>query len=162
MPEPKLLGIYLNDHLGGATVGVELAKRTWRANRAGELGAYLEQLVRELEEDRATLRRIMAQFGVRPSRVKPALGWAAERVGRLKLNGRIREYSPLSRVLELEGLTFGIEGKLSMWRNLRDTPGVAARLEGIDLDELIERGVRQQAGLGPHKVEAARVAFGDR
>jgi hypothetical protein len=160
VPDAKLLGIYLNDHLGGASVGVELARRAWRSNRGTELGAYLERLVRELEEDRATLREIMRQIGVPPSRFKPALGVVAERVGRLKLNGQVRGYSPLSRVLELEGLTFGIEGKLSMWRNLRDTPAVVERLEGVDLDELIERGVRQQAGLGPHKVESARLAFG--
>ena len=160
MAEAKLLGIYLNDHLGGASVGVELAKRSWLSNRGTALGAYLEQLVRELEEDRRTLRDVMRQLGVRPSRVKPALGVVAERVGRLKLNGQVTGYSPLSRVLELEGLTFGIEGKLSMWRNLRDTPSVTQRLQGVDLDELIERGVRQQAGLGPHKIEAARIAFG--
>lgn len=160
MADTKLLGIYLNDHLGGASVGVELAKRALRSNRGTELGAYLEQLVRELEEDRATLREIMRQIGVQPSRVKPALGVVAERVGRLKLNGQLTGYSPLSRVLELEGLTFGIEGKLSMWRNLRDAPAVVERLQGVNLDELIERGVRQQAGLGPHKIEAARIAFG--
>jgi hypothetical protein len=161
VPEAKLLAIYLNDHLAGAAVGVALAKRTWRSNLDGELGAFLAELVRELEEDRATLREVMRQLGVRPSRAKPAVGLAAERVARLKLNGRIRTYSPLSRVLELEGLTFGIEGKLSMWRNLRDTPEVASRLEGVDLDALIERGVRQQSGLGPHKVRAARIAFGE-
>lgn len=155
----KLLAIYLNDHLAGSVAGVELAKRSLRSNRGTKLGMYLENLVPELEEDRGALRAVMQQLAVRPSRVKPALGLVAERVGRLKLNGQVTGYSPLSRVLELEGLAMGIQGKLSLWRNLRDTAGVASRLEGIDLNELAARAERQQAGVEPHRVEAARRAF---
>lgn len=160
MADKKLLSIYLNDHLAGAVVGVELAKRTLRSNRGNDLGAYLEGLVPELVEDRGTLRSIMHQLGARTSRVKPAFGLVAERMGRLKLNGQVSGYSPLSRVLELEGLTMGIQGKLSLWRNLGDTPGLPARLQGIDLAQLAARAERQQAGLEPHRVEAARRAFG--
>ncbi len=156
----NLLGIYLNDHRAGATAGVELAKRTLGNNRGTEYEAFLEQLLEDIQTDQATLDRIIERSGIPKSPVKPGLAWATEKVGRLKLNGQVTGYSPLSRVLELEGLTFGIEGKLSMWRNLRDTPSVTQRLQVVDLDELIERGVRQQAGLGPHKIEAARVAFG--
>ncbi len=159
MAERKLLSIYLNDHLAGAAVGVELAKRTLRSNRGNDLGAYLESLVPELMEDRRTLLTVMQQVGVRPSRVKPALALVAERLGRLKLNGQVTGYSPLSRVLELEGLTMGIQGKLSLWRNLGDATGVAERLQGIALEELISRAERQQAGLEPHRVEAARHAL---
>lgn len=160
MADKKLLSIYLNDHLAGAVVGVELAKRTLRSNRGNDLGAYLEGLVPELVEDRGTLRSVMHQLGARTSRVKPAFGLVAERMGRLKLNGQVSGYSPLSRVLELEGLTMGIQGKLSLWRNLGDTPGLPARLQGIDLAQLAARAERQQAGLEPHRVEAARRAFG--
>lgn len=158
MPDGRLLAIYLNDHLGGATGGVELAKRALRSNRGSDLGTFLEGLVAELEEDRQALRSVLAQLGIRESRAKPVLGLVAERLGRLKLNGQLRGYSPLSRVLELEGLTMGIEAKASLWRNLRETP-VAERLREIDLDELLARAARQQAGLEPHRVEAARRAF---
>ena len=159
MPDGRLLAIYLNDHLGGATAGVEVARRSCRANQGSELGAFLQGLVAELEQDRRALRQIMARLDVKPSRAKAALGVVAARVGRLKLNGQITGYSPLSRVLELEGLTIGIEGKLSLWRNLRDAADIRDRLEGIDLDDLIARGERQQAGLDPHRLEAARLAF---
>ena len=158
MPDGRLLAIYLNDHLGGATAGVELAKRALRSNRGSELGTFLESLVTELEEDRQALRSVIAQLGFPPSRAKPALGLAAERLGRLKLNGQLRGYSPLSRLLELEGLTIGIEGKASLWRNLRETPA-AERLRDVDLDELLGRAERQQANLEPHRLAAARTAF---
>ena len=158
--DEKLLRIYLNDHLAAATAGVELARRSLKANRGSEFEEFLERLTRELEEDRAALARVMDELGVPKSAAKRGAAVVAERVGRLKLNGRIRGYSPLSRVLELEGLTIGIEGKLSLWRNLRDAAGVADRLQGIDLDALIARGERQQRSLEPHRLEAARAAFG--
>ena len=37
--------------------------------------------------------------------------WTAEELERLKLNGQLAGYSPLSRLVELEGLAVGIEGK---------------------------------------------------
>ncbi|GAA2323531.1 hypothetical protein GCM10010376_48530 [Streptomyces violaceusniger] len=32
-PSPRMLSIYLNDHLSGATAGVELARRAGREHR---------------------------------------------------------------------------------------------------------------------------------
>jgi len=53
----RLLATYLNDHLAGATVGVELARRVASSNRDTSYGATLAELAREIEEDRETLRR---------------------------------------------------------------------------------------------------------
>lgn len=152
----RLLAIYLNDHLGGATAGIELTKRSLRSNRGSELGRFLAGLVGELEEDRQALRRVMAALGVRPSALKQAAGVVAERVGRLKLNGRVGGYSPLSRVLELEGLVMAVEGKLSLWENLREVVPAGA---DVDFDALAERAQRQQRTLTEFKLAAARHAF---
>jgi hypothetical protein len=155
----KLLAIYLNDHLAGATVGVELTRRSLRANRGTDLGRFLEDLLGEIEEDKRTLEAIMDAVGVGKSPVKPRLAVAAERLGRLKLNGQVTGYSPLSRVLELEGLTIGVAGKLSLWRNLRDAAGLADRLPGIDLDALIARAERQLSSIAERRIAAARLAL---
>jgi hypothetical protein len=155
----RLLAIYLNDHLAGATMGIELTRRSLRANRGTDLGRFLEELLREIEEDRRTLVSIMEALGVPKSAVKPRLAVAAERVGRLKLNGQLTGYSPLSRVLELEGLTIGVAGKLSLWRNLRDGAELAERLPAVDLDALIARAERQLSSIAEHRVAAARVAL---
>ena len=159
MPNGRLLGIYLNDHLAGATVGVELVRRARRSNRGTELGRFLETLEAEVEEDRRSLEEVIRQLGFRPSAAKRAAAVVAERAGRLKLNGQITGYSPLSRVLELEGLTVGVAGKRSLWRNLRETAGVSERLDGIDLESLLRRAEDQLARIEPHRVEAARRAF---
>ena len=160
MPDGRLLGIYLNDHLAGATVGVELVRRARRNNSGTEFGRFLEGLERELEEDRRALEQVIERLGFRPSSAKRAAAVVAERAGRLKLNGQITGYSPLSRVLELEGLTIGIAGKRSLWRNLRDAADVADRLDGIDLDRLLSRAESQLERLEDQRVEAARRAFG--
>ena len=124
----KLLTIYLNDHLAGSTTGVELAKRTAGANRGTEYESDLERLATEIDEDREELKRIMRALGVRASPLKPPVAWGAEKLGRLKLNGRLVGYSPLSRLTEVEALSAGVTGKRSLWRCLHElAPAPPAR-----------------------------------
>jgi hypothetical protein len=153
----RLLGIYLNDHLAGAVVGLELAKRAETSNRGNDFGRFLGRLVEEIEEDRRTLERVIDRLGVRRSRVKPALALVLERLGRLKLNGRVTAYSPLSRVVELEGLMLGVTGKLGLWRALERLGD--PRLTEFDLHALAERAKRQQSELEAHRLRAAEIAL---
>lgn len=138
MNRPELLEIYLNDHLAGATTGVETARRARGSNEGTEFGEPLARLCEEIESDREALEAVMEELDVGRSRLKPALGWLGEKLGRLKPNGQLRGYSPLSRVLELELLALGITGKLRLWtlldelvgeRSEADFAGLAARAE---------------------------------
>ncbi len=156
----KLLAIYLNDHHAGSVVGVELAKRTLGNNRGTEYEAFLEQLLEDIQADQATLDRIIERSGISRSPVKPGLAWASEKVGRLKLNGAITGYSPLSRLIELEGLKVGIEAKLCLWRSLRSARPAGAAVTDAELDELIARAQAQIEVVEEHRVKAARVALG--
>jgi hypothetical protein len=102
---------------------------------------------------------MMGELGVRPSRGKDAAALVAAKAGRLKLNGRLREYSPLSRVVELEGLVMGVTGKLALWRTLE----ACGRLDESwqpTLARLRERGESQRAELERHRAAAAVLAFG--
>jgi hypothetical protein len=156
----RLLSIYLNDHLAGATIGVELARRAARENAGSPLGTFLSgTLLPEIEEDRETLRSLMARLGIPRSRPKAALAWAAEKVGRLKLNGEWRRYSPLSRLLELEGLAAGIEAKGAMWVSLERARDTDARLQELDLGRLVERAESQRERLEEHRQAAAAAAL---
>jgi hypothetical protein len=154
----KLLGTYLNDHLAGATVGVELSNRARNSNKHTPLGKFLGELADEIEEDRETLKRIMDTLDVGQDRAKQAVGWLGEKIGRLKPNNRLFGYSPLSRVIELEGLSLGIEGKRSLWQAL----GVVGdeRLAEFDFDALIARADRQRSRVEEHRLAAADKAFG--
>ncbi|WP_340561750.1 hypothetical protein [Streptomyces sp. GSL17-111] len=145
-PGHALLGVYLNDHLAGATGGQELARRVARNHRGAPAEEALAHLAEEIAEDRASLLRLMRRLGVRPSRSKVLAARLAERAGRLKPNHALVHRSPLSPLLELEGLSLGVHGKLGLWRTLL---GVADPL-GLDRSELRtlqERAERQAAVL---------------
>jgi hypothetical protein len=156
---PRLLAIYLNDHLAGATFGVELARRAARENRGTELGTFLQALSGEIQEDRATLLRLMNRLEVSPSTLKASVGWAAEKLGRLKPNGRLTGYSPLSRLLELEGLSAGIEGKRALWLALAEIGDSDTHLQEFDCPALAERARSQGERLESHRRAAAAEAL---
>jgi len=138
----RYLAIYLNDHLAGAALGVELARRLRSSNSGdAEFGAPLARICGEIEEDRETLIRLVDRLGIKRDQVKPMLAKAAERLGRLKPNGHLRSYSPLSRVLELEVLASGIGGKMQLWNALEESFGDS--LEGFDFHAFAERADSQ-------------------
>lgn len=157
----RLFEIYLADHLAAGTAGLALAVRSARNNSGNETGRFLERLAAEIHQDRETLRRIVDGLGFAGSRLKELVAWAGERLGRLKLNGRMRGYSPLSRLLELEMLSVGIAGKLALWQSLQQIPGIAERLPGVDLEQLVERAQQQRAEVEKHRLSAAREAFAE-
>lgn len=154
----RYLAIYLNDHLAGAALGVELARRL-RSSNAGdaEFGEPLARLCDEIEEDRGTLTRLTDRLEVKRDPVKPVLARLAERLGRLKPNGHLRGYSPLSRVLELEVLASGIGGKMQLWNALDERFGDS--LAGFDFHALAERADRQGQEVEELHLAATRRAF---
>ena len=155
----RLLKIYLSDHLAAATAGVALARRAARSNAGNATGDFLQRLATEIDDDRRTLRRLALDLGVSGSKPKEVVASFAEKLGRLKPNGRLRGYSPLSRVVELEALSVGIAGKLALWQSLQALPDLDRRLDNGDLDELVERARRQRAEVEEHRLAAARTAF---
>jgi hypothetical protein len=139
----RALAIYLGDHFAGATAGLELARRVRSRNRdEPDFGPALASVCEEIEADRETLRQLMERLEVSPGRLKPAMGWFAEKLGRFKLNGQLHGYAPLSRVVELEGLSLGIAGKRCLWRTLEMSLGT--QWEGFDFSVLAARAGRQR------------------
>jgi hypothetical protein len=156
----KYLPIYLTDHFAGATAGVELAKRAAKNNRDdSEFGPALTRLAAEIDEDREALRSIMARLDVDPDRIKTTLFWAAEKAGRLKPNGQLTGYSPLSRLVELEGLLTGINGKASLWRSLLEIAPQEPRLDADRIGRLLGRAEEQIRTVEELRTRAARAAF---
>ena len=110
-----------------STVGLELARRTAGANEDNEYGPELARIADEIAEDRETLEQVMERLEVKPSKLKDAGGWTAEKIGRLKPNNRLLSYSPLSRVIELEGLVIGVTGKQALWEAIQTAVGETPR-----------------------------------
>ena len=153
-PAAAYVGIYLNDHLAGSRLALELARRAAANNRSTSLGRALVQLAQDIDEDRLALEEVMRRLDVGKDRLKLLFSWGAEKFGRLKLNGELLSYSPLSRLEEIELILLGVEGKLALWRALRHGLGDDARLRGIDLEGLIQRAGSQRRRLERHRLSA--------
>ena len=155
----SFLEIYLQDHYAGSTGGLELAKRSAKANAGTEFGGPLTRVAVEIDEDRDALKRIMARLDVSPAPVKAALAWAAEKAGRAKPNGQLRGYSPLGRLTEIEALITGVSGKLSLWRALQRVAPSEPRLDAAQLADLEGRAEDQLTRLHELRDRAAAIAF---
>ena len=158
-PTSKYLPIYLNDHLGGSTVGLELVQRIAKEYRGTELGTFAEALTPEIKADRDALLEIMELLGAAKDQTKVAMGWITEKFGRLKPNGELRERSPLTPLIELEGLSLGIEGKRSLWLALAAVDAVAERIGRARLDDLVARAEDQRTRVEERRLDAARQAL---
>ena len=143
----RLLRIYLQDHHAASGGGVALARRTLGPNHP---------LAKQIARDREVLERVMRQLGVSPSPMKVGLVRVGERLGRLKLNGRLFVRSPLSSVVELETLVVGVRGKEALWTALQRA-GIG--LEGVDLEALVESARAQVAELEALRLSAVAGAF---
>ena len=155
------LHIYLQDHLAGATFGLELVQRCRRNNEGTEFAQPLAELTAEVEEDRRTLQRVMSDVGADVSHTKVAAGWALEKVLRLKPSGSLFKYTPLTRVVELESLASGIAGKRAMWQALADVVVREGRLGPHDFSRLAERADEQLLKVRALQLDAARIALPD-
>jgi hypothetical protein len=153
----KLLSIYLRDHFAAAAAGRARCRAARDSNEGTPTGAFLDGLLRQIDEDAETLRRVLARVGVAPSKPKLVAGLAAERLGRLKLNGQLTGYSPLSRLVELEALVLGVEGKRRLWLALAEIGD--PRLSEFDFGALAERAETQRDGLEEQRRHAAAVAL---
>ncbi|MEU1291129.1 hypothetical protein ABZ439_01640 [Streptomyces sp. NPDC005840] len=151
-----LLGIYLNDHLAGAAVGVGRSRFAARSHRDPPYAEPLRRLAGEIAEDRESLLGVMRALGVPPRRHKVAVSGTAERLGRLKSNGRLFRRSPLTLVIELEFLRLGVKGKELGWRTLRALAEADSRLDERELDALIARAERQVRTLEDLRLRAVR------
>ncbi|MER5886737.1 transaldolase [Streptomyces sp. NPDC001941] len=156
----ELLGIYLNDHLAGASGGTELLRRTADAHQDRKHAAALKDLAEQVDEDRRALRRMMSDLGVAFDPVKAGLGWLAEKAGRLKLNGHLFSRSPLSDVLELEAVHTGVQAKAACWRTLRVLADTDDRLDAHRLDALLRRADEQSTTLEELRIRAAARTLG--
>jgi hypothetical protein len=159
LPRDKFFRIFLRDRMAMMSFFVELARRTLKNNSEGELGEFLKTLVRKLESERETLHLVGRRSGVSFGAIGEAGGWFAEKLGRLKPNGRLVTYSPLSRVEELEGLLLHAQEREAFWRIVEHKAKVDARLAGFAADAHVESAEEDRRLLERYLLEAADAAI---
>lgn len=157
-----LLGLYMSDHLTGATAGVSRIERMAKDFVDTPVFAELSSLADEIRADRELLRNVIDDLGFPRKPYRQAAAWTAERVGRLKLNGRIIERSPMTLLLEAELLRSAVQGKLGGWETFREH----ATDLGLDpqvFEQLIEAAHQQLVTLeGIHEYARKRALRDDR
>jgi hypothetical protein len=114
----RLLAIYLRDHHALLVALSELAQRMRTAQRPDAVQAFADEVRDATDDDRGCVEQYLYQLNSAPSRTRHAAVWTAERLGRLKLNGRLLRPSPLSAVTELEGCRLLLESNRAVWRGL--------------------------------------------
>jgi hypothetical protein len=159
MPAADRLGTYLNDHLGGANAGVEMARQLEEAVRDTPYAAALGPIAKEIEEDVETLRGLIEAVGVGQNPVKQAVGWVAEKAHRLGVHERMAGSRDLALLLQSESLALGVEGKLALWVALMEVVSVHPQLTTVNLSTLAERARNQRRRLEVVRLGAARAAF---
>jgi hypothetical protein len=149
----RLLAIYLRDHHALLVVLRELAQRMSISDRPDGVQAFADEVRQAAGDDRACVEQYLDRLDSAPSRARDAAVWTAEKLGRLKLNGRLLRPSPLSAVTELEGCRLLLESNRAVWSGLAHLglgPGNAV--------ERADRSERLLAGAESLRVAALHAA----
>ncbi|MES9537115.1 MULTISPECIES: hypothetical protein [unclassified Actinomadura] len=137
------LAIYLNDHLAGAAAGVGRSRALAQAHQGRPDEERLQRLADDIAADRGALLAIMGSLGIAVRHYKSIALSVAEKAGRLKFNGRLKERSPLTDLVEYEFLRLAVEGKAAGWRTLRTLADRTPDLEADELETLHDRAEAQ-------------------
>ncbi len=153
------IATYLNDHLAGSVMAVELMDRIEAAYAGMPVQTLIAELRIEIEADRKELMSIMKRLDISESTARKASAWIAEKFTEVKL----RVDDPAAGVLRLfeslEVLSLGIEGKLSLWRALASAAEASPALRIADYDRLAGRAKDQRARVEAARLEAAKTAL---
>jgi hypothetical protein len=154
------LEIYLQNHEAAAQAGSDLFRRTAANQRSRAYGEELPKLAAQIKEDHRRLRSILTRVGARPNVPFGLALRLGERIGRLKPNGRLFRRSPLSDLIEIEGLLDAVAAKRTGWQALA-TVDPAHGIDPDEIDELITRADDQLQQLRALHSRAANQALNE-
>jgi hypothetical protein len=150
------LDIYLNDHLAGATAGVNLAQLAAEEHRQDEHGPFFGEIASEIKQDFDTLEQLLEALNVDRSASKAALAEIGSKVMATKFTG---EDDQLNAFVTLETLSMGIEGKRCMWTALQRVEDAYPALASFDIDDLVARAQSQRDRVEARRLELATQAL---
>jgi hypothetical protein len=152
------LTTYLNDHLAGSVVALELLELLPPLVRPAERD-ILNGLRTEIREDQQLLKELLEQLGEKESPMRKVAAWITEKLGEVKLKFDDPGDGEL-RVLEaLEALGLGVQGKLGLWRALRTISAADSRLRAVDFGRLERRALDQFERVDRLRLQFARTAL---
>ncbi len=156
----EALATYVQDHLAGSVVAVELLEYL-AAEQAGTADEpLLITLRRDIVADRQELEAFMAHLGIGVSGPRQATAWLIEKLSELKL--RLDDPGPgaLRRLEALDAIALGIAGKQALWQALAAAAEEAPKLGRLDYARLVRRAADQHAVVETLRLQAAKEALG--
>ena len=151
------LQTYLRDHVAGAQHAAQLLEALRDLHAGTLLGASSAELLKQVEEDLAVLKRGAAGLGAEDFHMKDLAGWLGDKLSRLKL---VPLGSPFSTFEALEFLSLGVLGKRALWRTLMSVRSAYPELASVDFATLIERAEAQYATVEKMRLDSAVLVFG--
>ena len=152
----RWLARYLQDHYVASRGEIELFERSAGSQQDERLREEVSALAREATEDRAALLAVMDALDVPEAKVQEQVAVVGERLGRVKLNGTVVRRSPLSDLVELEGLAVAVRARRAAWTALRAVAPTVEALNPYHLEQLIDRADDQEARLEQLRIVAAQ------
>jgi hypothetical protein len=154
------LHTYLNDHLAGSVMALELIDHLAADATNADARQFLTTLRTEIAADQDTLKGLLKQLGGEESAVRQAGAWLTEKFGRVKLRVDDMVAGPLRHLQGLEVLALGLQGKLALWAALETLTDRIPELRGVNLRQLQERARNQHAEVETRRLDAARASLG--
>jgi len=151
------LEIYLNDHLAGAVMALELLEDLEREGTG--ITKSLAELRADIEADRTELLALMHRLGIDESRTRKASGWLTEMAARIKMRVDDKASGSLRLLESLEVIALGIHGKLALWLALSAVSEIASELRGVDYERLAKRAQEQRQRVEVLRLNAAKAAL---
>lgn len=153
------IATYLNDHLAGSVVAVELMENLETVYAGQPIADFIAKLRADIEVDILELEALMGQLQISESRTRKASAWLTEKFTQLKLRLDDPAHGDLRLFESLEALSLGIEGKRSLWLALSAAAELSPQLRIADYQRLQQRAEEQRARVEDQRLELARKAL---
>ncbi len=151
---------YLNDHLAGSEVALELLEHFERARAGQSVARFVAGLRKGIAADRRELEALMGRLGVAINRPREVAAWLSEKMTRLKMRLEDQSGGALHQLEVFDAISAGIEGKQLLWRALAAAAEADPALTAADYGHLERRAKEQRRAVEPLRLEAAHAALG--
>ena len=153
------LATYLNDHLAGSVVAVELMEKLEAAYADTPIANFVNGIRMEVEADQRELQQLMNRLEISESRTRQVSAWFTEKLTELKLRFDDSARGNLRLFESLEALSLGIEGKKSLWIALAAAAEISPQLRLVDYERLQARAEDQRSKVELKRIEIGKVAL---
>lgn len=153
------IATYLNDHLAGSVVALELLEHLEAEHAGTPIESFVAELRADVEADRRELETLMDRLQVARSSTRKVTAWMAEKVTELKLRMDDPAGGALRLLEALEAVGIGIEGKKALWRALAAAAAESPGLRVLDYERLERRAEDQRLRVEEVRLIAAKKAL---